>query len=237
MKHDHAHAVVTGASSGIGRATVERLIRDGWHVHAVARRGCDVPGASAHAVDLAAPDGVDTLVQALRPGLEGAERLALVHAAAVMESDAADRIDEAAWERAMRLNVTVPALLTAALADRLQPGSAVIYVGSTLSEKAVAGRLSYCTSKHALVGLMRGTVQDLFGRGVHAVCVCPGFTDTEMLRPVLDANPGLEEAVVANVAFGRLVRPEEIADLVAYCIERPVLNGSVLHANLGQRET
>lgn len=239
-------AVVTGASSGIGRATVERLLGDGWRVHAVARRGCDVPGAVAHAVDLAAPDGVATAITALRSAIEGPAgsadgdgqpRLALVHAAAVMESDAADRIDEAAWERAMRLNVTVPALLTAALADRLRPGSAVIYVGSTLSEKAVAGRLSYCTSKHALVGLMRGTVQDFFGRGVHALCVCPGFTDTEMLRPVLDANPGLEAAVVANVSFGRLVRPEEIADLVAYCIDRPVLNGAVIHANLGQRET
>ena len=190
-----------------------------------------------HAIDLAAPDGAMSLVEAVRPALPAGGRLALVHAAAVMESDAADRIDEAAWERAMRLNVTVPALLTAALADRLGPGSAVIYVGSTLSEKAVAGRLSYCTSKHALVGLMRGTVQDFFGRGVHAACVCPGFTDTEMLRPVLDANPGLEAQVVANVAFGRLVRPEEIADTIAFCIDQPVLNGALIHANLGQRET
>ncbi|MCX4240472.1 SDR family NAD(P)-dependent oxidoreductase [Paraliomyxa miuraensis] len=230
-------AIVTGASSGIGRATVERLLRQGWRVHAAARRGCDVPGAVAHAVDLTASEGVRALVDAVRPALGGGERVAVVHNAAVMESDAADRIDESTWERAMRLNVTVPALLTAALADRLGPGSAVIYIGSTLSEKAVAGRLSYCTSKHALVGLMRGTVQDFFGRGVHAVCVCPGFTDTEMLRPVLDANPGLEAALTANVAFGRLIRPEEIADLVAYCIDQPMLNGAVLHANLGQRET
>jgi 3-oxoacyl-[acyl-carrier protein] reductase len=231
------HAVVTGASSGIGRATAARLLADGWQVHGVARRGCAVAGAVSHAVDLVAPGRVAALAEAVRPLLASAERVALVHAAGVMVSDAADRLDEAAWELTLRLNVSVPALLTAALADQLRPGSAVIYVGSTLSEKAVAGRLSYCASKHALVGLMRATVQDLFGRGVHATCVCPGFTDTELLRPIFDANPGLEAQLAATMSFGRLARPEEIADVIAFCIEQPVLNGAVIHANLGQRES
>lgn len=231
------HAVVTGASSGIGRTTVARLLAEGWQVHGVARRGCTVEGAVSHAVDLVAPGGVAALAEAVLPLLAGAERLALVHAAGVMASDAADRLDEAAWELTLRLNVTVPALLTAALAAALRPGSAVIYVGSTLSEKAVAGRLSYCASKHAVVGLMRATVQDFFGRGVHAVCVCPGFTDTELLRPIFDANPGLEAQVAATMSLGRLARPEEIADVIAFCIAQPVLNGAVIHANLGQRES
>jgi 3-oxoacyl-[acyl-carrier protein] reductase len=62
------------------------------------------------------------------------------------------------------------------------PGSSVLYVGSTLSEKAVPGSFSYVVSKHAQLGMMRATCQDLMGTGIHTAMVCPGFTDTEMLR-------------------------------------------------------
>ena len=58
----------------------------------------------------------------------------------------------------------------------------IIYIGSTLSEKGVANSCSYVTSKHAVVGLMRSTTQDLVGKGIHTACICPGFTDTEMLK-------------------------------------------------------
>jgi NAD(P)-dependent dehydrogenase (short-subunit alcohol dehydrogenase family) len=116
----------------------------------------------------------------------------------------------------------------------MKAGSAVIYVGSTLGEKAVAGAASYVTSKHATIGLMRATCQDLAGRGVHTACVCPGFTDTEMLR----AHVGDEgaTAVAAFSAFGRLITPEEIAETVVWAATHPVVNGAVLHANLGQVE-
>ena len=84
---------------------------------------------------------------------------------------------------------------------------------------------------------MRATAQDFFGQQIHTACVCPGFTDTEMLRPVLDANPELRAAVLKMVSFGRLIDPEEIADVVTFAAKTPAINGAVLHANLGQRES
>mmetsp|Transcript_34488 Transcript_34488/g.63897 ORF Transcript_34488/g.63897 Transcript_34488/m.63897 type:complete len:119 (-) Transcript_34488:226-582(-) len=115
-------------------------------------------------------------------------------------------------------------------------GSSIIFVGSTLSEKAVSGALTYSTSKHALVGLMRATTQDLFGSGIHCVMVCPGFTDTPMLRKHL-SDPEVLSAIASNNSFNRLVEPSEIASVVTDASLSPVLNGAIIHANLGQKET
>jgi NAD(P)-dependent dehydrogenase (short-subunit alcohol dehydrogenase family) len=112
----------------------------------------------------------------------------------------------------------------------------VLYVGSTLSEKAVPESFSYVVSKHAQLGMMRATCQDQMGSGVHTALVCPGFTDTEMLRTHIGTGPGAEHAIAAMNSFNRLIRPEEIAELIRWAHHNPVINGAVLHANLGQRE-
>jgi len=115
-------------------------------------------------------------------------------------------------------------------------GSSIVYVGSTLGEKAVAGACAYVVSKHALIGLMRATCQDLAGRGIHTACVCPGFTDTEMLRAHVGQASEVLEALAGNVTFGRLIEPEEVARTIHFCALNAVINGAVIHANLGQFE-
>ena len=96
------------------------------------------------------------------------------------------------------------------------------------------GTFSYIVSKHALVGMMRATCQDLVGRAIHTACICPGFTDTEMLREHVptDAMDGLR----SMSAYGRLINPDEIAQMLHWAAHNPVINGAVLHANLGQVE-
>ncbi len=84
---------------------------------------------------------------------------------------------------------------------------------------------------------MRATCQDLVGRQIHTAAVCPGFTATEMLNEHLQANPALRDAIAANVVLGRLAEPAEIAETLWFCAHNPVINGAVLHANLGQVET
>ena len=96
------------------------------------------------------------------------------------------------------------------------------------------GSYSYVISKHAIVGMMRALCQDLAGTGVHTACICPGFTDTEMLREHVPADA---MAAVAEVsAFNRLIKPGEIAETLLFAAGNPVVNGAVIHANLGQRE-
>ena len=67
--------------------------------------------------------------------------------------------------------------------------------------------------------------------------MCPGFTDTEMLRTHLGNNPAVEQAIAAMNSFKRLIDPREIAELIRWVHHNPVINGAVLHGNLGQKES
>jgi NAD(P)-dependent dehydrogenase (short-subunit alcohol dehydrogenase family) len=66
--------------------------------------------------------------------------------------------------------------------------------------------------------------------------ICPGFTDTEQIRAMIGGDPGTLAALTGMSAFDRLIEPEEIAETVAFAAHAPVLNGALIHANLGQRE-
>jgi NAD(P)-dependent dehydrogenase (short-subunit alcohol dehydrogenase family) len=231
-------AIITGASRGIGRAAAARFLQAGWRVLNVSRRPCPEPGVVDVLVDLSVPGWEDTFTPVLSKALGSSPgRVCLVHNAALYGHDDALSLDAEHLRRVLEVNVVAPATLNRLVRGYLTDGSSILYVGSTLSEKAVRGAASYVTSKHAIAGLMRSTCQDLVGTRVHTVCVCPGFTDTEMMRE----NVGDSEAARANTAarmtYGRLIAPEEIADVLLRCAEMPVLNGAVLHANLGQIET
>jgi len=226
--------ILTGGSSGIGLAVARRCLAEGRRVIHLSRRASPAAGVEHIAVDLSEASAVAQAIAQLKERIPPG-RVHLIHNAASALSDSAHQFDVRACEQAMRLNVITPAELTAGLLPLMAQGSSVIFIGSTLSEKGVPGRYTYVTSKHALLGLMRATAQDLFGTGIHTVCVCPGFVDTDLLEG-LHAQPDALKSVLNMVSYGRLLTPEEIADVVAFTLERPALNGAVIHANLGQRE-
>ena len=233
-------AIITGASRGIGREAAARFTEAGWRVMNVSRQPCPVPGVVNLAVDLAQPGWEPRVAEALRDALgeaPGAGRVCLVHNAALYGHDDALSLTGEHLRRVLEVNLVAPALLNALVRGHLTEGSSILYVGSTLSEKAVRGAASYVTSKHALVGLMRSTCQDLAGTRVHTVCVCPGFTDTEMMRENVGDDEAARARTAARQTFGRLIAPQEIADVLLYCARTPVLNGAVLHAHLGQIES
>ena len=136
----------------------------------------------------------------------------------------------------MQVNLIAPVQLNRLVLPLMERGSAILYVGSTLSVKAVANTCSYSTSKHALVGLMRATCQDLAGSGIHTACVCPGFTETDMLRELAGHDAAVLDSLAQNVTMGRLIDPVEIAETLYFCARQPVINGATVQANLGQFE-
>lgn len=140
------------------------------------------------------------------------------------------------FRNTLELNIVAPVKLNQLVLKKMLPGSSIIYIGSTLSEKAVKNAASYVITKHALVGLMRSTCQDLADTGIHTACICPGFTDTEMLREHLSHNPELLKLISNRVGAKRLIKPSEIAELILFCANHEVINGSILHAHLGQIE-
>ena len=230
-------AIITGASVGIGRATAEAFLAEGYQVYNLSRRPCPTPGVHNLRCDLSSPAAIAEACKRLADGMAGSGSVALVHNASQMRKDSAGDCDSDSLREVLESNVVAINSLNQHLLPLLPPTSSVLYVGSTLSEKAVAGSFSYVVSKHAQLGMMRATCQDLMGSGLHTALICPGFTDTEMLRTHLGNDPAVEQLIAGMNSFNRLIEPAEIAELIRWAHHNPVINGAVLHANLGQRES
>lgn len=227
--------IISGASSGIGLATAELFLDANFQVVNISRRACPLEAVNSIRCDLSQPDFAETLKPDLTRLLDSSEKTVLIHNAAKYLNDTAVDATPEDLNSALQVNVSAPHELNRMCLPYMNPGSCILYVGSTLGEKAVAGCFSYLTTKHAQIGMMRALCQDLVGKGIHTANICPGFTDTEMLRTHVPIDQ--MEGVASLSAFGRLVEPIEIARCLRFVSENPALNGSVIHANLGQVET
>jgi 3-oxoacyl-[acyl-carrier protein] reductase len=230
-------AIITGASVGIGSATARAFLEEGFVVFNLARRECPVNGVVSLTCDLASEASISSAGDTLEKALSGCSEVALVHNASQMRKDSVNDCSSDSLRQVIATNVIAINSLNQRLLPLLPNSSSVLYVGSTLSEKAVPGSFSYVVSKHAQLGMMRATCQDLMGSGIHTAMICPGFTDTEMLRTHLGNDPDVEAAVAGMNSFNRLIEPQEIAELIRWAHHNPVINGAVLHANLGQKES
>ncbi|MEP4484055.1 MAG: SDR family oxidoreductase [Halioglobus sp.] len=229
-------AIITGASVGIGCATAERFLHEGFTVFNLSRRACPVEGVENIAVDLADDSSIATACASLAQQVSQSESVTLIHNAAQMRKDSTEACASADLRAVLETNVVAINSLNQALLPSMPRSSSLLYVGSTLSEKAVPGSFSYVVSKHAQLGIMRATCQDLMGSGIHTALICPGFTDTEMLRTHLGNDSGVIQSIGAMNSFDRLIAPQEISELLFWAHQNPVINGAVLHANLGQKE-
>ncbi len=226
--------LITGASAGIGLETAQRFVDEGYAVVNLSRRPCPIDAVQHIACDLAAPAFLDAIAERLRQRLAAAERLVLIHNAARFVNDSAVQTESDSFRQTLEINLIAPNTLNGFASPFMQPGSSILYVGSTLGEKAVSNSFSYVVSKHGLIGMMRATCQDLAGRGIHTACISPGFTDTEMLRVHVPAQA--MDAVRGLSAYNRLIEPGEIAETLFWAAQNPVINGAVIPANLGQVE-
>ena len=227
------HLIITGASSGIGYATAKLFQEDGYQVINLSRSKINLKNANHLTADLSKRDWSNEVTKKLSSILTDSSEISLIHNASMMQSDNVENIDINNLRDIYEVNLVAPAILNKIIIPYMKNGSSILYVGSTLSEKAVPQMSSYVTSKHGMIGLMRSTCQDLFGRYIHTACICPGATETEMLQEYVQGNQEALDMMAQTLSENRLISPEEIAKALFFCAKNSVINGSVIHANLG----
>ena len=204
------HAVVTGSSSGIGRAIALALLDASWRVTGLDLSAPAIahPGFSAVQVDLT--DAASLGAAAAR--LHGVD--ALVHAAGVLRRGALGSLDAQAGELMWRLHVDAATRLADALAGAMaeQGHGRIVFIGSRVAQ-GMAGRSQYAATKAALVALARSWAAELAPRGVTVNVVSPAATQTAMAE-----DPARAATAPKLPPIGRLIQPEEVAGLVLYLL-------------------
>jgi NAD(P)-dependent dehydrogenase (short-subunit alcohol dehydrogenase family) len=236
--------LLTGASRGIGHATVIRFSSAGWRVITCSRHPFPEQcpwdaGPEDHIqVDLSDHDNTLQAIREIRSRLDTGELHALVNNAAISpKADDGGRLstlntDAEIWAKVFRVNFMAPIMLARGLVDELKAAK-----GSVVNVTSIAGSrvhpfagAAYATSKAALASLTREMAWD-FGRiGVRVNAIAPGEIDTSIL------SPGTEKIVESQIPLHRLGTPDEVAKIIyVLCTETSsYVNGAEIHINGGQ---
>jgi meso-butanediol dehydrogenase / (S,S)-butanediol dehydrogenase / diacetyl reductase len=227
-------ALVTGAGTGIGRATAVRLAADGHEVALAGRRAeplqdargeIEAGGGRAAVVagDVSTPDGAENAVAEAITAFGHLDVLVCNHGVGDSEPVGDETLE--GWESTMQINLTGPFLLVrAALAHLLARRGCVVTVASTSGWLAGPGWASYCTSKAGLIMLTRCLANDYGPQGLRANCVCPGWVRTPMgdhdMGAVRDSwGVSTDDAYwlcSRDTPLRRPAEPEEVADVIAF---------------------
>jgi NAD(P)-dependent dehydrogenase (short-subunit alcohol dehydrogenase family) len=241
-------ALVTGAASGIGRATAIRLAHEGWELTLLDRDGERVAdtarligSAGAHPQtlvgDLSQPDWIETEVGAF---IRGWQVDLLVNDAGVgFRATAADTADEQ-WDLTMAVNLSAPfRLCRLVLPPMISRGHGVIVnVASAGGIVGLRQRVAYCASKAGVIGLTRALAADHAHQGIRINAIAPGTVDTEWVARMLDGDPDAAQtraAMEQRQLDGKMGTPDEVAGGIAFLAgdSGRFVNGSVFVMDAG----
>jgi 2-hydroxycyclohexanecarboxyl-CoA dehydrogenase len=217
-------AVVTGGAGGIGRAICADLASLGARVviadvdlasgESLAK---ELPGAVAHGIDLTDPVSMDAFVAQVGPVD------ILVHNAGVSIVEPFTTSDPANWDLMWKINLRAPMQLTRGLLPGMveRRWGRLVFVSSDGARAGSGGEGAYAATKSGLFGLAKTLAREAARGGVTSNVVCPGPTDTPMVRAVADQHPDLLEKLARQIPLRRIGRPDDVAGIVAFlCTER-----------------
>jgi NAD(P)-dependent dehydrogenase (short-subunit alcohol dehydrogenase family) len=242
---DRKTLILTGASRGIGHATVKRFSSAGWRVITCSRHPFpeDCPweaGPEDHIqVDLTDTENTLQAIGVMRERLQaqGSRLNALVNNAAISpKGPGGSRLGTLEtpiedWQTVFQVNFFAPVMLARGLLEELAAAEGAVVNVSSIAGSRVhpfAG-VAYATSKAALAALTREMAADFGSRGVRVNSISPGEIDTAIL------SPGTEK-IVEEIPMRRLGKPEEVAKAIYFlCTEASsYVNGAEIHINGGQ---
>jgi 3-oxoacyl-[acyl-carrier protein] reductase len=243
MRLEGRTAVVTGGSSGIGKATVRRLLDDGARVVAVSDRADELEAAvaelapygeiSGEACDVSDEAAMTSLAARVAAG-GGAD--IVVANAGVHEEVSVEELDSARFERMLRINVLGAYVSARVFLDQLAATGrgAVVFTASTNGLVAEPRMAHYNSSKGALVMLTQSLAVDLAPRRIRVNAVAPGTIKTPLIAHLLEDGSGMEH--FGGIPLGRLGEAEEVASCIAFLAspDASYVTGAVLVCDGGQ---
>ena len=240
------YMLLTGASRGIGHATVKVFQEQGWEILTVSRQPfserCMWPSGRENHIqaDLADINNMDALADIVRSKLKGGKLAAMVNNAGISpKGPNGERLgvrdtDAATWMHVMNVNLISTALLVRALTPELIAAKAsVVNVTSIVGSRVhpFAG-VAYAASKAALAALTRELAHEYGSLGVRVNAIAPGEISTDIL------SPGTEKIVNDLVPMKRLGTTLEVARTIRFLCsdESSYINGAEIHINGGQHD-
>ena len=242
---DGRRVIVTGAASGVGRATARAFAEAGARVAAVDR---DEPGLEATVAGLAEPDrhvalpfdlartnDIPGLVANAVRGLGGL--WALAHVAAVLKRQPLDEVTEDDWDLQLDVNLKATFFLDRAVGEVLIAadggGRIINFTSGSFLIGPMSGSDAYVASKGGVVSMTRGFARAYGPHGILVNAVSPGQIDTPMQR--VDNPPEIVAAGIAACPLGRMGRPEEVAAVVVFLASEHAsfINGATINVSGG----
>jgi NAD(P)-dependent dehydrogenase (short-subunit alcohol dehydrogenase family) len=221
-------ALVTGAGSGIGRATALAFAREGAKVvvsDIVTEGGREtvrlIQSGGGNAVFVEADVSKTAEVEALiQQAVAAYGRIDCAHNNAGIEGQAARIIDDTDdnWDRVIAINLTgVRLCMKYEIRQMLaQRGGAIVNTASGAGLVGIRGSSAYVASKHGVIGLTKTAALEYAKTGIRVNAVCPGVIQTPMVERITQAAPRAAEALTALHPMGRTGKPEEIAEAVVW---------------------
>jgi 3-oxoacyl-[acyl-carrier protein] reductase len=217
-------ALVTGGSRGIGRATVTRLLRDGWNVAFTWSRSQDQAEALA-----AGAEGRALALQAdVRDPAAGARAVesalsrfgsidALVNNAGIRSDALLYNMTPQQWDEVLETNLggAVSMIRLALPLMMRQRGGAIVNVASLSGLHGVAGQTNYSAAKGALIAMTRSLSREVARSGIRVNCVAPGLVDTEMIA---ELDPEAKREMIRQIPMRRALRADEVAAAIAFLL-------------------
>ncbi len=246
--------VVTGAGSGIGRATTLRFAREGFIVIACGRRAAPLQETAEIAAELSGEviaHVADAGVQAdagrvTMAAVAAGEYFALVNNAGVGWNYGIDHpgamsalrdTSPEQWREVMRINLDSVYFMCHSALQHMHAGASIVNVASGGGLRGMDDAHTYATAKAGMVNLTRSLARAYGPEGIRSNVIAPGFVDTEMVSSVLASaqNPFADETLRFQVSpLGRPGRPEEIADAIYFmAVDATYCNGAVLSIDGG----
>lgn len=234
--------IVTGAGSGIGRATATRIANEGGRVIAtdvVAERldalRSELDGFDVETVvgDVAATETIDALIAAAGERIDGLANVAGIMDAFLPPSE----VDDATWDRVFSVNVTGPMRLTRAVLPHMIAAGrgTVVNVASEAALRASAAGAAYTASKHAIAGFTKSVAFFHGPQGIRANAVAPGAVATNIEAPMRSEYAASRVGPIMQVAIPPVAQPEQLAAAITWLLsdDSANVNGAVLPSDGG----